>query len=177
MDTTTIQNAMEKNCVIAPFFNGVFPSDKIPCKEKIKSISCFIFNLDPAHLSGSHWIAIILRKGQKNIYFDSYGLPPKDKEMKRFMDDNFIYNNKQVQHPFTTTCGQWCMFTILMICLGESVKNIVSWFSKDNYLENDRAINCLIKNIFCVRTSVLNKDFLHEQTCDSFIHKYCKNKQ
>ena len=35
----------------------------------------FICNLEPAYMSGSHWVATYVKNGVNN-YFDSFGMPP-----------------------------------------------------------------------------------------------------
>ena len=78
MNSNEIYNIL-KNC---KHFRGVFPSDKLLHANKFKSRKktpqLFIVNFDPAHMKGSHWIAIYIPPKYTREpleYFDSYGLP------------------------------------------------------------------------------------------------------
>jgi hypothetical protein len=51
-------------------FRGVFPSDKIPPLNDLKSYA--VLNLDSSNQAGSHWIAVAHDNGKTYVY-DSFG--------------------------------------------------------------------------------------------------------
>ena len=53
----------------------VCAKDKLPVGKKPLQVRAFIVNTDLAIDPGQHWVALYF-KGNKAIYFDSYGLPP-----------------------------------------------------------------------------------------------------
>ena len=57
---------------------------KVPLKDVLSrdqkvahnhKLGLFIYNLEPAYLSGSHWVATYVKHNVIN-YFDSFGMPP-----------------------------------------------------------------------------------------------------
>ena len=71
-NNTTYQNELEKAGIILfkSKFKGVFPSDKIPVLNHLKSYA--ILNLDRSTEPGSHWVAIAT-DGNKTYLYDSFG--------------------------------------------------------------------------------------------------------
>ena len=69
---TTYQGELEKAGVklFGVKFKGVFPSDKIPRLNDLKSYA--ILNLDKSNQAGSHWVAIAHKDGMTYLY-DSFG--------------------------------------------------------------------------------------------------------
>ena len=53
----------------------VCAKDELPVGKKPLQTKAFIVNTDLAIDPGQHWVALYF-KGNKAIYFDSYGLPP-----------------------------------------------------------------------------------------------------
>jgi len=56
-----------------PNFRAVFVRDELPNKPRANE--CGILNLDDSSGEGQHWVNF-LKKGNEELYFDSYGLPP-----------------------------------------------------------------------------------------------------
>ena len=59
------------------------------------------------------------------MYFDSYGLPPLYQEFLTFLEKNYTYNDIQLQEPFTTVCGQYCVLFACYTFAGFSMNEIV----------------------------------------------------
>ena len=166
MESRELRDALNSNCVTRPFFKGVFASDRIPKvpKSSVKKDQFYIFNFDPQHKSGSHWVCAMLRpKGKKNVYFDSGGNPPSVPTIKRFVGQSFVYNTRELQFPLSTTCGQWCAFFIWKRCRGKRLKKMVKGFDKKDLLMNDHIINFWVRKIFKINKKVIQKRFLHQQ--------------
>lgn len=57
-------------------FSGVYPSDKIPRLNELKSYA--IINLDNSSQPGSHWVAVAYDKNtDKLVFYDSFGRSSK----------------------------------------------------------------------------------------------------
>lgn len=169
MDGKEIENILSKNPHTRNNFRGVYAVDEL---RKVKrpitgKINSFVVNLDPSRESGSHWVAIILKEGRKNIYFDSYGLPPIDKLLRSFLHPAFTHNTMQLQFPLSTTCGQWCILFILFQSLNISLASMQKLFSKHQLLKNDHKVNFYIHLLYKKRYKVIDRKFLKQQMCRS----------
>lgn len=163
-----IVHCLKSNPTTAPYFKGVFSADEFPDqpKKEIEKTKFFIFNLSESDEPGSHWVAIMKNPAPHfNCYFDSYGEPPpKDSNFKHFMKHKFLYNSVQLQSPFSTVCGQWCMFFIAQMCCGVPFDDMVHGFERfKTFLEKDYIINRFVFEVFNLQLSVIDKEFLLEQ--------------
>ena len=146
-------------------FLGAFPSDKLPVRRRIKGEKFCIANIDPSYRDGSHWVAIIFRPKKKDIYFDSYGQQPND-TFKRGLKPNFSFNNVQLQHPLSTSCGQWCIFFCCSFFTDHSLCKIKNFFSKNsNLLKNDYLVNKFVNDLFDFDDNyeVIDMEFVQNQ--------------
>ena len=102
-----------------------------------------VFNLDPHHMSGSHWVALYsdFEKGAA-YYYDSYGVQAPD-EVRRLMDTIASQGNDLLarsggkpfltamntrRHQFKNTeCGVYCMYFISQMLEGVTF---------DEYMQN-----------------------------------------
>ena len=64
-------------------------------------------------------------KQGKKMYFDSYGLPPFHNEFSSFLSKNYVYNDIQLQEPFTTVCGHYCIPFARYMFAGYSIEEII----------------------------------------------------
>ena len=82
---------------VLPQFNDVYSSDTLPQRPH----RLLVCNLDPAHCSGTHWVAIYF-DGDYGEYFDSIGTAPPD-SIQNYLDrwyggaDKWIFNDRQIQ--------------------------------------------------------------------------------
>ena len=94
-----------------PNFLGVFALDRLPQNVDKNRIIKMIVNLDPAHLPGSHWVAIY-RRNQKAYYFDSFGNPPPT-VIRGWLNNNSLdwkRHSKRIQSPQDkVSCGYLCI--------------------------------------------------------------------
>ena len=96
-----------------------------------------IFNLDPHHLEGSHWICMFINIPKREIYFfDSYGdRPPKQvkkfikriKKQSRVLGKEYkvIINTKRHQRS-ESECGMYCLYMIVELLKGNQTFNELS---------------------------------------------------
>ena len=59
----------------------------------------FIYNLEPAYMSGSHWVATYVKDNVIN-YFDSFGMPPFQEMVNHAKKKNLtlLHQNNQIQN-------------------------------------------------------------------------------
>ena len=142
MNETQIRERL-KNCNV---FKGVFPAD-LHCLPVIQEYPCgIISNTDPHYLAGQHWIVMYFNANKVVEYFDSYGRKPFIESHILYMNMNsnkIIYNNKQVQSIFSTTCGEHCIYYMIQKCCGYSAYKIMNSYS-ENYYENDNFVYSMI---------------------------------
>lgn len=177
MNTDEIANALKTNPLTREQFCGVFPYDKIPTRVNGQNPSYFVFNFDPSTEEGSHWVAVKLHPKKKNVYFDSYGLPPGTKtNLKRFMDKQgeYEWSAMQLQHPLSTTCGQWCLLFIHEQCKGDNLRQFISHFTRDLSI-NDYEMNTFVQQIFDINEPVRDSNFLQDQLCRQHCQSMSQN--
>ena len=166
MDNTTINHVLKKHPLTKKYFKGVYSRNTLPKFEndKRRRKMFLVVNTDPSYKDGSHWIVLMLNThGKKNIYFDSYGLPPQYYVFKKFLENNYTYSKKQVQHPLSTACGQWCIFFIWEKCKGKHLNRILKFFTKNDFLGNDHVMNLLVEKNFKTKEKIVDRPFLKKQ--------------
>ena len=147
MDTITLCRLACSDKLLKKEFCGVFSADTLP-KQK-GHFNAFIVNLDVKTLPGSHWIAIYF---SDNIayYFDSYGLPPRNRYIRRFMKKNskaIKYNNIWFQNDFSTTCGYFSLY-FLHQCVRDLRKKSLRKLHSRNKKYNELFIKDFVKKNF-----------------------------
>lgn len=149
MDSKEIEICLRQNNFSSKFFRGVYSVDKLPTK-KMEKPSSFIINTDNSNGPGIHWVAIWMSKGKRIEYFDSFGLPPMNKEIIDFININgkeYIFNNKQIQSNNSKTCGKFCVIFILFRSRKISYSSFINLFFKNKKL-NEYYIIKLFKGMY-----------------------------
>lgn len=163
MDTETIERLLTRDATTSPHFKGVYSRDTLPVK---RSIGIYIVNEDRSSQGGSHWIAIhITPRGERNIYFDSYGRKAEHEEFKHFLGRSYAHNKKRLQHMLSTSCGQWCMYFVWRRCEGWTTNDITRAFKPKKLLINDYVVNYLVEKKFKTDQHVIDKQFIKSQIC------------
>lgn len=167
MNTEDLQNILSTHPLTKSKFKGVFASDEaIPAPSKNQNF--YIFNIDPSHKEGSHWIVIMLGR-PVNMYFDSYGFPPFVDRFIEIMNQDYVFNKVQLQHFFSTSCGQWSAFFIWALCAGFTFAEFIKLFPiGSDLMTNEHKINFLVNSIFRTKQKVIDKTFLRKQICQQF---------
>lgn len=118
-------------------YTGAIPSDYFthhPFKRSYPSY--IIFNLDPSHKPGSHWVSMIIHEDNTAEYFDSNGMKPN-----RYIS-NFLKNinctlkwyNKETLQNKDGLCGVYAIYFLIKkaqencVCLnpGQADEKIMS---------------------------------------------------
>lgn len=162
MNTTEIHSCLAQDSRVGPEFLGVFPCDKLPIINALPS--AIVANTDRSRQPGQHWIAMYFPVDSEPLYFDSYGLPPQQRVFKEYLGHH-KHNNNQLQSPFSSTCGQYSVFFLAMVCRGISMKQIQETFDPKCLEENDVEVTKFVNSNYDLNTSVCDFDFLTKQIC------------
>ena len=141
----------------------------LPIRTAAAKPGFYVANTDPHFKAGEHWVAFYIPSDttiSPMEYWDSYGLKPP-KIFMSFLNPTYLRNTKFIQHPLSSTCGQYCIYYILKRYTGHSMEEIVSVFSEDT-LENDVIVNKTVERNFYVDLDIFNIKYLHQQICHSF---------
>jgi hypothetical protein len=137
-----------------PQFVGVYPCDILP-NVKNKPVFSVIFNLAKHNQEGTHYVAIVANQ-RFLTYFDSFGKPCQNVDIKNFIANNklsrkVLVNTQILQHENSNFCGFYCLAFILSNIVNNiSLNKFVKYFhNKTNLLLND---NLVIKYILdCIK--------------------------
>ena len=108
-----------------------------------------IYNLDPHHKGGSHWVALFINlvKHETN-YFDSYGnvapnikgiqIPVQIQTFMRWIKSqdptmNLQYNGNRWQYA-NSECGMFCLYFIIRMLMGDDFKSFVKYRPPDSFM-------------------------------------------
>ena len=108
----------------------------------------FIYNLEPAYMSGSHWVATYVKDNVIN-YFDSFGMPPFQEMVNHAKKKNLtlLHQNNQIQNLKTTTCGYFCLYFLNEMNKGNSYYDLLQVFDINDTMKNERFIEHYFRNI------------------------------
>ena len=175
MNSDQLEKALKEEKETCEHFKGVYARDALP---KNPDNGFYIINFDKTGEPGSHWVGVEIGKNY-NTYFDSYGqAPPPFHHLLKFLSGKKLRRNrKQVQHQYSTTCGQWCMYFIWRRCNGWNMKNITAPFRKKALLINDHVMNHLIRKKFQLDKKVIDRPFLEKQICREMVQNLAEWKK
>lgn len=109
---------------------GVYPIDRLPHR---KMCGGYIINTDEHDEPGEHWVAVFVNT-RGTDYFDSYGRPPIDKRILKFLGSNVSYNSRMLQGPTSRVCGHYCVYFIKHRSKGWSAERIINSFPRQSDL-------------------------------------------
>lgn len=148
MNARQIKNILSHHKTTKKYFINVFPSDMLPNKIT-RFPACFISNIDPSYLEGSHWVSFYIPSADRVEFFDSYGHPPDffQGPISDFASrySQVIYNPLTLQTNVTAVCGQYALFFLICKCRGESMKKFLSRFVTENMSNDQRVYNFVAK--------------------------------
>ena len=103
-------------------FKGVFVRDQLP--KNTQKEECGIVNTGDFATRGFHWVCYT-KMEIKNIYFDSYVLPPMV-EVVNYLKSPVYYNSDRVQFGDTSFCGHLCLYVLKKLDEGFNFQNITN---------------------------------------------------
>ena len=139
-DTEQLKKCCSGDEDIQKTFLNVFAADQIP--KTLPEEFCFIANTDPAHLPGTHWIAVGKKKNHVPYFFDSYGLSPTSYQAGWARFDAWSRSHKNLQQLTSDVCGDYCLY--FCKCFTRLRRNvpelILKYFSEDDSRSNDETV-------------------------------------
>ncbi|XP_077282380.1 uncharacterized protein LOC143908564 [Temnothorax americanus] len=106
--TTNVQLQQLAKRMRIPYFRGVFMRDSLLIGG-IRRNESGIVNLDNTEGLGTHWVAYA-KRGDRAIYFDSFGNLRPPRELTQYLENNVIeYNRTPYQRYDQSNCGQLCL--------------------------------------------------------------------
>lgn len=163
MNNRQLHLLAQQDPVLQRYFKGVFASDEL-VHFQCETPCCFIANVEPSQLPGSHWTAFYLPHNAPLEYFCSYGLPPTP--FVSFLHGSgyecYTANVDRLQTLGSSVCGQYCLFYLHERSRGHSMSDILHVFDEDT-LHNDSWVNDWVKTHFQVDLDVFDSDFLGKQ--------------
>ena len=154
MNTLQLLNVLQSDPFTKSVFTSVLPSDHLPdtVSEKPRG---FIVNVDSSDGPGTHWIAIYLTRDGEGEFMDSYGQQPSNysENFETFLKNNsstFTYNKYVLQSPWSSVCGQYCLFYALHRCRNIPMSTIINMFTNDKEW-NDMLVRDFIRKWFFVQ--------------------------
>ena len=153
MDTEQLRYILERDKYVKPHLLTVCPHDLVQqhiarATSGRRHTAAIVFNLDPSHLPGTHWVSMFLDFNGYAEYFDSTGLPP-DPACREIMRSScprtpLLYNTLTLQDN-TMVCGQFCVAFLKLRCRGYDFHKTIQYL---NFPNNDRAVYDLVKSSF-----------------------------
>lgn len=136
-----ISKALLSDPHVGPEFLGVFPSDKLP--KHISYPCSLVVNTDPSFEKGEHWVCYYFDSNGNAEYFDSYGFPPSNCELFKFLVDNgntFKCNNIQLQGLKSKVCGHYCIAYLASRSRGVSMDQFVNHYQSPRPGSKDQTL-------------------------------------
>ena len=148
MDNLQLESIIIQDKYAKRNFCGVIPIDYLPKKKLTKTCS-FIVNTDNSSEPGKHWVAIYAPIKGYIEYYDPFGLKPLNIEIYEFINinkKNFTYNAEPIQSSYSSKCGLFCLFYILLRSRKISTEKINKFFN--NFTNhNDYIIEKIFKHL------------------------------
>ena len=128
-----------------PISNVLSRDERVPHNH---SKALFIYNLEPSHMRGSHWVATYVKDKTIN-YFDSFGMPPFQAIVDHAKKKNLtlLHQNNQIQNIKTTTCGYFVLYFLNEMNRGNSYSGLLEVFDIHDTIYNEKFIEHYFRNI------------------------------
>ena len=158
-------------------FKGVYALDEIVYIKQRSFPSAYVFNLDPGHKAGVHWVAVYSDRKGLAVYFDSFGRPLQ-REIKDFLNtyaESWNYNHVPVQELYSTTCGQFVVFYIYQRCSGLTLESILpKYFNPHAKIMNDVSVRDFVKMRYQFFAKVMDPNFIRRVAKEVVFKQVCK---
>lgn len=122
-------------------YGGVFEPDFLP--QTINYPTAIVININ------KHWVGVYIDCFKKGYYFDSFGLPPLNALVRRFLNtfsDVWSYSAIPIQCVTSTKCGHFCLYFLVYKCRGWTTNQILRPFQRFNVKINDHFIVRWLQN-------------------------------
>ena len=149
LTTNQLNKILKDNNVTNRYFIGTFPACNYPISKN--GVYSFITNTDEHNRPGEHWNVWFVR-GNKIIFFDSFGRPPHDPAFPQHYRDlikefnRVEYSLTQIQGLDAATCGLYCVHCIYVLSLGLDLNNFINDYYND-FKRNDKVVYDIVNSI------------------------------
>ena len=147
MDNLAIDRILREDAKAKKFYQGVYSRDNLPLT--LQPLSLYVLNLDLRKNPGSHWVLLNTINCPDQVeYFCSFGVKPKYARILNASSNisvRIIFNDIQVQHDWSATCGQHVLCTALLLSRGYNLHEIINKFYSNSLYKNDRKVGSIIK--------------------------------
>ena len=121
MDTIQLSRILNN----MPVKGEVCAKDLLPERKPLHT-KAYIVKTDLSDDPGEHWVAVF--RGNRVIYFDSYGMPPDKDYILPFINkkiSGWIKNSEMLQDPRSKTCGMCCFYITYQLNRGQDLKRAI----------------------------------------------------
>lgn len=143
METVEIQYLLN-NAQSLKFLNGKVCSNDLLPKKRLEHRKAYVVNTDKSTEPGAHWVVLYFDNRKHATYFDSYGLPPVNNHVYRFIIDNtnsWTYTKTCVQSETSSVCGMYCIFALDHLARGYDLETILTiMFHPKDLAANDKNV-------------------------------------
>ena len=141
MNEAEITRALLSNQATAQYFRGIIARNEL-CTMSTKGTGYYIVNTDDSYGPGKHWTAVFIFEDNASEFFDSFAKLPVYyggcfRDFLTLSGPQYKVSRKCVQGLKSTACGHFCIYYVYHRCIGYSFEQILSMFSKTDFLKND----------------------------------------
>ena len=127
-----------------PLYGGCYANNNLPKLEN----KIYIINYDDDGEKGSHWVCISNLHTDYIIYFNSFGLPPKDnvlKWIKKAKNKTAVMNDMTIQNVNSDSRGWWCIYVLNRLLKGDTLISILYDLEDNDELFEDENEDLLLE--------------------------------
>jgi len=154
MDTIQLTEILQTDAFTSKSFSGVYAIDQLPkAPLDLRKNHGFVINTDRSTGPGKHWVALFYRGDGLAVYFDSFALSYKQyPAIETFIIDKLkttkiTANSRLIQHPFSSVCGVYATYFLLMLSRGHTLTRVLSSFSPTRLRDNDRKATQMVRGL------------------------------
>ena len=139
LTTTDLEILLNRDPILE--FGGVKSYDEIPSKVEFYPRG-YVINTHPGYKKGEHWISIHFDSYRRCQYFCSFGTVPfgKTYDFVKANSDSVNYNKNLVQSPFSSVCGYYSLYHLVLAARGYSLADVIKTFDIDDPVSNDSRV-------------------------------------
>ena len=140
MNTKQLWCALSLNAKTSYFFDGIYSKDTLNDYEMKEKPGFIICNTDPSDKLGEHWVVFFCNENGSVDFYDSLGrdITYYGTEIYNFVtkkiSNGWYYCKERTQPIGTSLCGEYCMYYVLMKCIGYEMSKIIKSMNPENVL-------------------------------------------
>ena len=127
---------------LAPYFDGVFPSDRLRARPVEEGPRGYIVNIDTRDQPGSHWVALRTHDGGCTV-MDSFAIPLPMYKPHDLLDwlthhfQGFESNGHAIQAVDSQACSLYAPMFLIHMSVGGTLDTFMNIFSRHDFVKND----------------------------------------